>query len=69
MKKLVVSALLSLSLLLSFASCDFVLVEELPLDGNYEVSAEDGYVVVNGVKTEYKVPPARSIQPLHPKEQ
>ena len=75
MKKLVISVLLSLSLLLSFASCDVNPQDVIPQESSSQemseqgtpeqdktpqekedvITVEDGYVVVNGVKTEHKV--------------
>ena len=56
MKKLVVSVLLLLSMLLSCTSCGVILVKGLSSrETDYEVSVENGYVVVNGKKTKYKV--------------
>ncbi len=56
MKKLVVSVLLLLSMLLSCTSCGVILMKGLSSrETDYEVSAENGYIVVNGKKTKYKV--------------
>lgn len=79
MKKLLTAALLSLSLLLALASCDLIAVEEISEDSSSSQSAEqdqpatekadvitvvDGYLVVNGVKTEYEVKTADKIEIL-----
>ena len=50
MKKLVISVLLLLSLLLSLVSCNMI-----PQEKEDVITIKDGYLVVNGVKTEYEV--------------
>ncbi len=70
MKKLLTAALLSLSLLFALASCDLITVETVSDESSSSASAEqakpeqpredvitveDGYLVVNGVKTTYEV--------------
>ena len=42
-------------MLLSFASCDAVTVEVIPQEKEDVITIEDGYLVVNGVKTEHEV--------------
>ena len=55
MKKLVISVLLSISLLLSFASCGANSQEKESQEKEDVIEVVDGYVVVNGVKTEHEV--------------
>ena len=52
MKNLFVIAVFMLSLVCIFASCDII---PLPQEKEDIITVEDGYLVVNGVKTEYKV--------------
>ena len=53
MKKLLTSVVIVLSLLLALASCD--MLPGQPTEKEDVITVEDGYLVVNGVKTEHKV--------------
>ena len=54
MKKLFAMAVIVLSLICFFTSCD-MLPLPLPQEKEDVITVEDGYLVVNGVKTEYKI--------------
>ena len=53
MKKLFLIATIILSLILAFTSCDMLPLQSEEIED--VITVEDGYLVVNGVKTEYKV--------------
>jgi hypothetical protein len=59
MRKLITLTLLILSLILVFASCDKITQD----DGVILVTVEDGYLAINGVKTEHKVESSEKEEP------